>query len=489
MKRPAAASPEVAPATKASKPTHAKQAPAVDPFVEKCDIVSAALRAGGGKATEMLITMLPFATQRPPRHKFQEGTLGLVKQELECQLETMRGSLATLQATVSGADAERERRSAAITVAVADVDVKTAEHTAAKAAASSALSETKTAKQALAAARAEQKEGDAELATAEENHRVLSTSTEEKIALENMEGPANDLKPRAEQLYRNLTKVIKDVGLLNAALKTLSKSAADRAVFDKMVLTQLTEEMAKGLEAAHKSMEEGAPGKDARQAKVQGCETTLTASLDAQLAAEVAESDANVAKQVAHDVLKAAQTSLGKLSTEVDSAALEIHSAELRLAEFQSSALQAFADLVDPEAAEARAAAAAAEAAARAAAAAAEAAAARDAELDALVAASNAEAAAAEAAAAEAAAAKAAAASAAAEAAAAPAAAAAAEAAASEAATAETAAAESATAETAAAEVTAAEMASNTDPVAVAANAEAVARPVEEIAPALETSA
>lgn len=467
MKRPAAASPEVAPAKKASKPTQpAKQAPAVDPFVEKCDIVAAALRAGGGKATEMLVTMLPFAAQRPPRHKFQEGTLGLVKQELECQLETMRGNLATLQATVSGVDAERELRSAAITAAVADVDVKTAAHTAAKAAASSALSETKAARQATAAARAEQKEGDAELATAEENHRVFSTSTEEKIALENMEGPPNDLKPRAEQLYKNLTKVIKDVGLLNAVLKTLSKGAADRAVFDKMVLTQLTEEMAKGLEAAHKSMVEGAPGKEARQAKVQGCETTLSALLDGQLAAEMAESDANVAKQVAHDVLKAAQTSLGNLSTEVDSAALEVHSAELRLAEFQSSALQAFADLVDPEAAEALVAAAAAEAAA-----------ARDAELDALVAASNAEFAAAEAAAA----------TAAAEAAAALATAAAAEAVASEA----------ATAAIAAAEVTAAEVASNTDPVAVAASAEAVAddpaRPVastvEEIAPALEASA
>lgn len=477
MKRPAAASPEVAPAKKASKPSQpAKQAPAVDPFVEKCDIVAAALRAGGGKATEMLVTMLPFAAQRPPRHKFQEGTLGLVKRELESQLETMRGSLATLHRTVSGADAEREQRFAAITAAVADVEAKTAAHTAAKAAASSALSETKAARQATATARAEQKEGDAELATAEENHRVFSTSTEEKIAMENSEGPAEELKPRAEQLYKNLTKVIKDVGLLNAALKTLSKGAADRAVFDKMVLTQLTEEMAKGLEAAHKCMVEGAPGKEARQAKVQGCETTLSALLDGQLAAEMAESDANMAKQVAHDVLKAAQTSLGSLSTEVDSAALEIQSAELQLAEFQSSALQVFADLVDPEAAEALVAAAAAEAAA-----------ARDAELDALVAASNAEAAAAEAAAA----------AAAAEAAAAVATAAAAEAAASEAAAAEAATAEAAAAEAAAAQAAAAEVASKTDPVAVAANAEAVAddperpvaRPVEEIAPALEASA
>jgi len=445
MKRPAAASPPVAPAKKAAKSAKAspakaapvKPAPVVDPFVEKCDIVIEALRGEVGNATEMLVSMLPFAAQRPPRHKFQEGTMDLVNKELGLQLKTLQKDVAQLQATVSGADSEQSRRSAVVVTAQADVEAKTSAHTAAKAGEASAQQEAKAAREAANIARAQQKEGDAELNSAEERQGVLTASIEEKSALESAEASAEDLKPRAAQLCKNLGSIIQDAGLLNAALKSLSKASADRAVFDKMVTTQLSEEIAKSLAAVQRVIAEGGPGKAARGANVQRCDSTWKALNEKQMTAEMAESSADVAKQGAHDTLKDANDAVAGFSAEMAAAVADVHDASQRLAEFQGGALQAFADLRDPAAAEAREAAAAAQAAA-----------ARDAELDRQVAALNAEAAA-EAAAAEAEAAKVAAAEVAA-----------AEAAAAEAA--KTAAAEAAATEAAAAEVAATDVVADT---------------------------
>lgn len=353
MKRPSAA--PVAPpkkSPKVAKPT--QTAPAIDPFVEKCDIVADALRTQGGKPTEMLISMLPFAAAAPPRHKFQEATLDLVQRELEAQVTAIKGSITTSQAMVSGADRERDRRSAAVVAATSAVEAKTTAHLAAKAAEASAKNEVKAAREAAAAARAEQKEGDLELNAAEEKLLFITTSIEGKVGLENAEGSAEELKPRAAQLSTNLTKVLDDVGLRNAVVKALSKAVADRAMFDNMVIKQLSEELNKSLAAVQKVIADGGPGKAARAAKVNGCDATLSALLDKQVAAEMAES--NLAAEVveAQSALHSAKDAVNTLSSEVEAAAAEINSAELRLSEFQRDVLQTWTDLRDPIAAAAR---------------------------------------------------------------------------------------------------------------------------------------
>jgi len=442
MKRPAAAK-VIEPATKAAKKAEPKN---------PIDIVIEALRNNDVKSpANMLISMLPFAAEPPPRHHFQDGTLDLIQKELQAQEAAMKSCIAQLHATVAGVDVERDRRSAAVAAASADVEAKTELHSSAKAALGGVQQETPAVRKAAAAARAAQKEGDAELDKAGEKQRILTAALEEKTSLEGAEGSASELGPRAEQLRANLALVILDTGLLNASHKAFSKPEAERAVFDKMVTTQLSEEIDKSLKAAQQVIAEGMPGKITRAQTVQECESALQAAVERQCNAEMAESNANAGKQEAASTLKAAKDSLALHPSEVEAAAAEVSQAEMRLAEFQAGALQAFADLRDPEAKEA--AEKAAKAAARAA---------LDAELDAQVAALNAKA-------------EADAAAKAAEEAAA------AEAAAAEAASAEAAAAEAAAAEAAAAEAAAAQAAS-------ASAAQAAASAPEERAPAEEAA-
>jgi len=473
MKRPASALQAPKKSPKVEKPT---ASPVVDHFALKCDLVADALLSDSGKATQMLVSMLPFAAAAPPRHKFQEGTLDLVQKELDCQAEAIKASLAKSHSLVTDADGERNRRTAAAAAATAALEQRTSAHAAAKAAEASAKSEVKAAREAVAVARAEQKDGDAELTAASEKLQILIASTEEKAALEKAEDPQDVLKPRAEQLHASLSKVLEDVGLRNAALKALSKPTTDRAMFDQMVIKQISEELSKNQASLEKIISDAGPGKAARDAKVAGCETTLHALLDKQATAEMEESTLAVELINAKSALKDTTDAVNGLSAELDAATAEIHSAEWRLSEFQRTVLQTFADLRDPAAAAEREAKAAAEARA-----------ALDAELDRQVALMNAEA---EAAAAKKAAEEAAAAEkAAAEEAAAAEKAAAEQAAAEQAAAEAAAAAEKAAAEQVAAEAAAAEKAAKEQAAAEAASAAAATEAAAAQAAAAQAAA
>jgi len=356
MKRPAAASAPPAKVAKVVEP--AKKAVkaktpdpvVIDPFTAKCDIVIAALKASEkSSATEMLITMLPLAAQPPPRHKFQENALDFVDQMLRQEMDAMKSEVAELHASVAGVDDERTRRVAAVPAAVADVPVKSGVYAEAQIFLATQNSVLKDAKTAAAAARAAQKVGDAELDGAAERELTITSAVERKAALETAQ-PAEEssIKARAEKLCKDCQLVIEDAGLLKAVSMSLSKLPDARASFDKMVLAQFSEEMAKHLAAAQKLIAEGEPSRAARAADVQKCDAAQKTANDAQMSAFMAESDAEVAKGEAEVAVKTATEALAGLAKEVENAAVEVLAATKRLAEFETGPMATFAALRDP---------------------------------------------------------------------------------------------------------------------------------------------
>merc|ERR1719453_2518171 len=123
----------------------------------------------------MLISMLPFAAQRPPRHHFQDQVLDLVDKELQAKLAAIKSGISRSQATVSGAGAERSRRTEAVTAAAKNVEARSDAHSAALAAEGVAKEELKAAKQALADALDAQKVGAVDLEKAGEKQHILTT--------------------------------------------------------------------------------------------------------------------------------------------------------------------------------------------------------------------------------------------------------------------------------------------------------------------------
>jgi len=354
MKRPAAATAQHAKLAKLAKvvkesPTAPKVsspvAPVVTPFTRNCEIVAEALRASEMGSTEMLINMLPFAAQPPPRHQFQEHALDFVGHELERELQLLKNKVVELQTKVAGVDKERSHRSAAIEAAVADVEAKTGVHVEAKIFLATQRSVLAEAKAAAGVARAAQKEGDAELDAAAQRESMITSAMEEKNALESASAEESNIEPRAEKLCKDCHLLIQDAGLLKAAAMSLGKVPDVRGVFDKMVLLQFSEEMAKHLVTAQQILAEGKPGMMARAAKVQECEAVELAANDAVMSAVVMESNVDVAKQEAEAVVKTARAHAADLTTETEAAAVALLCAEKRLAEFESGPVVAFAEL------------------------------------------------------------------------------------------------------------------------------------------------
>jgi len=370
MKRPAAANAQpakVAKVVKESPKVAAVRTQQVDPFAEKCKVVVAALRAATkGNETEMLISMLPLAAQPPPRHRFQESALDFVDQVLSHEHEEMKSKVVKSQASVAGIDDERARRVAAVAAAVADVEVKTSAHAEAKTFLANQCSVLKEAKTAAAAARAAQKTGDAELDTATERELVITTAIEQKAALEASdvadESEESNFKLRAEKLSKLCQPIIDDAGLLKAVAMSLGKLPQARAAFDKMVLTQFSEDLTKHLAATQKIITEGDAGKAARAAEVHKCDAAQASANDAQMTAMMAESDAEVAKAEAEASVTAAKEAEAGLEKEVEAAAADVLSTTQRIAEFEAGPMATFAALrvppVEPEVAPAAAAAA-----------------------------------------------------------------------------------------------------------------------------------
>lgn len=318
-----------------------------DPEVEAAlGQVSLALSQAEGLtpgAAEMLCSALSGSLRLPrdARHKYQQGLVDIVREELSNIEASMQRAIEAAQGLASETEATKTSSLGALNEAKAQVQTQQDALQRSKVQLAEVAMAFRAARQALEDAGLEQhskgKEIDRAAATKASLEKVLE-------AMETVHERPEELEKTVEGVLRHL-KV--DDSMRTAMPSALSKAPDARGPFDVMVFDQLRASSKVQQEALEATIQAGEPLKAALEQGVQ----SAAAAFDAAKARQVAAADAFLQEQANLSALQvassAAQSTLSKATKKARQATQDRDSAEAELDLFRQDAFSAFTFLCE----------------------------------------------------------------------------------------------------------------------------------------------
>lgn len=339
LKRPAA--------DEVAKPLKSRRG---NPDKARLSSVKAALK-GTDTLPDSVIDMLAgmvehcLSTGKDERHEYQKSVIDMVNEALLGIQAALSQAVKDADAIVTGADALKLQRDAALETAraavvameadLADKKAKLASDKEAMVAAVASLKEAETA----------QTQGDLELTEASGKKEKM----EEAIAT-----ALNPLKEAGgdKKLLKDLEKLTKtfdlDASLMEALQRSLKKTAASRSHFDGVAVHEFEVACQKIIADLSTVMKNGEPGKKEREAKVQGAKATQEAACAKHEASTTAVSEADAALKQSKIDVKHAEKGVSNFLSEMKDAGNDLDKKKSALSDFQEGPLANFAYLKDP---------------------------------------------------------------------------------------------------------------------------------------------
>lgn len=336
MKRPAAAPAAAGKRRKSQDPIQAKCATVASAVLEAEELPE--------NVREMLANNLKetLGVMKADRHPYQEQVVVMVGETLTAIGERIAKAISDSDNELKDADSKKAGLDAALETANKLLEarseiVKTKQ---------SAVAEAAAAKKGNAAALKEAQKEEAQ------GNKELDEAGSKKEKLEGFRnGLFKELSERVatSQDLKVLASISKTHGYDNDLVKALTsafgKGPDARGTFDKLVGTQLDDQMAKSLAELNETLLKGEPDKQARAAKVTAAqatydasETALQACQDALSAAQAEESEASKGSKEANLAVTGFEPALQKTRTRCDELKQE-------LIEFNEGALANFKEL------------------------------------------------------------------------------------------------------------------------------------------------
>lgn len=342
LKRPAA--------DEVSKPLKSRRSSSGNPNKAKLHSVTSALKDTDtlpDSAIDMLAGMADHCllTGKDERHEYQNSVIDMVKEALLGIQAALTQAVKDADAIVTGADALKLQRDAALETAkaavvameagLADKKAKLANDKEAMVAAVAALKEAETA----------QTQGDLELNEASGKKEKMEAAI--ATALNPLKEGGGDKK-----LLKDLEKTAKtfdiDASLREALQRSLGKTAAARSHFDGVAVHEFEVACQKIIADLSAVMKNGEPGKIERETKVQGAKATQEAACAQHEASATAVSEADAALKQSKIDVKNAEKGVSNFLSEMKDAANDLDKKKSALQDFQEGPLANFAYLKDP---------------------------------------------------------------------------------------------------------------------------------------------
>jgi hypothetical protein len=321
-----------------------------NPNKAKLSSVTAALK-GTDTLPDTVIDMLAgmsghcLLTGKDERHEYQKSVIDMVNEALLGIQAALSQAVKDADAVVTGADALKQQRDAALETAkaavvameadLADKKGKLASDKEAMVAAVASLKEAETA----------QTQGDLELTEAGGKKEKMEAAMAEAL---------NPLKEGGgnKKLLKDLEKLAKtfkiDESLMEALHRSLTKAAASRSHFDGVAVHEFEVACQKILADLADVLKNGEPGKIEREAKVQGAKAVQEAAVAKHEASTTAASDAVASLKQSNIDAKIASVGVSNFLSEMKEAGNDLDKKKTALQDFQEGALADFAFLKDP---------------------------------------------------------------------------------------------------------------------------------------------
>lgn len=283
------------------------------------------------------------------RHEFQVKVSGMVHEVLNSIQAKLEASIAAAESKVAQADTEKASREALAEAAKDTAASKAAAATAAKEAVDAAVAELKSAQEALQSAQKEQKNGDLAFAAADDK-KVRMQSIITTVIVPCKEGATGE----AGVISKGIAEVTKlgkeygfDAALMSSLPSALNKAPADRGSFDQLVVTQVETELQNRLAALTKELEEAAPAREERAAKVTAATATVEVASSKEASCKEALKAAQTEHKEADSAVKTTAKAVKQFGAEMKQVGADLAEAKESLDEFLQGAMATFKELLE----------------------------------------------------------------------------------------------------------------------------------------------
>jgi len=279
------------------------------------------------------------------RHDYQKSVIDMVSEALVGIQAALTQSVKDADAIVTGADALKQQRDAALESAKATVTALEAALVEKKAKLDVDKHSMVAAVAALKEAETAQTQGDLDLTQAAGKKEKMETGV--KDALDPLKENGGDKKCLKD--LEKLAKVFDMDGSLVAAVhRSLSKVVASRSHFDGVAVHEMEAACSKIIADLDHVLKTGEPAKLEREAKVTGAKATQEAACAQHDASATTVSEADAALKQSKIDVKAAEKGVSNFLSEIHTAANDLDKKKTALSDFQNGPLADFAYLRDP---------------------------------------------------------------------------------------------------------------------------------------------